>query len=159
MDRQTAATLEDIFAIIGVIFLLLWAIFVVVPAAKMIDIDNPSTIVSSISSMLWNTYFILMLVLGAIPSSIFQDIKSKIDKNAKQTQQVVSTSQMQQQQQQIVVNIPPSVTPVMQHDATMFPTYQRPPSIPPTVTVFCIQCGSENRKDAKFCKVCGASIE
>ena len=61
----------------------------------------------------------------------------------------VPSLQQQQQQQVIAINVvaPPAPPPV---------PAQPQPALP---SIFCIHCGSQNVNYAKFCKVCGASIE
>jgi hypothetical protein len=158
VDRQTAVILESIFGGICALFMILWLIYAVVPAFT--AIINEADIGTAFISMFWNIYFIWMLIF-LIPASIFNEIKKNIDKRPIQKVVYVPQQQQQQQQQQVIqVNVPPPPPPVQYYATTPSPPPQpRPPSIPPTDTVFCIACGSPNRKDARFCKVCGATID
>ena len=158
MDRQTAVILEGIFGGITALFLILWLCLAAVPAfSAIIDGADPITV---LLPLLWNIYFIWMIIF-AIPASIFSNIKKGIDERAVQNVKTVFIPKLQQQQQQVIqVNIPPPPPPAQYYATAAPPPPQpRPPSIPPTGTVFCIACGSQNVKFAKFCKVCGASIE
>ena len=58
--------------------------------------------------------------------------------------------QQQQQQQQVTVNVLPPTGSADQYIPAPIDRQER---------IFCIQCGAENSRIAKFCKVCGASIE
>jgi len=160
VDRQTAVILEGIFGGICALFLILWLIYAVVPVFT--AIIGGADVGTAFISMFCNVYFIWMIVF-LIPASIFNEIKKNIDKRPIQVQPILLGPQQQQQQQQqqvIQVNVPPPPPPVQYYaTASSPPPQSRPPSIPPTDTVFCIACGSQNRKDARFCKFCGAIIE
>jgi len=158
MDRQTAVILEGIFGGVLALFIVLWFFLVVVPAIPLIPDFG-----AFFYSIFWNGYF-FWIIIFAIPADIFSRIKKNIDARPAQmypAQVMPRLQQQQQQQQQVIqVNIPPPLPPD-QYYATASPPPPQPrsPSIPPTGTVFCIACGSQNVKFAKFCKVCGATIE
>jgi len=92
---------------------------------------------------------------GAIKTNL---IKDEVMALATFLQTRCLLSPQQQQQQVIQVNVTP---PVVQYDTTASSAdmQPRPPSIPQTDTIFCIHCGTSNSKIARFCKVCGATIE
>jgi hypothetical protein len=153
MDRQTAVILEGIFGGVCALFAILWLILGGIPAFTMLI--ETADVGTFLFSVFWNIYFFWFL-LFAIPASIFGNIKKNIDARPTQIRQVMV--QPQQQQQVIQVNVPPP----LQYTAIPTsppPPQPRPPTIPPTDTIFCIHCGSQNVKVAKFCKVCGATIE
>ena len=161
MDRQTAVILESIFGGIAVLFAILWMISFFPLLSSIISGGDPLTIVSALFGSI---YFWLMLVF-IIPASIFGEIKKNIDKRPVQKVIYVPQPQQQQQQQVIQVNVPPVPSPPVQYYTTAIPSLppQPPPQVthpePPAKAIYCIRCGSQNMKFAKFCKVCGATIE
>ena len=159
MERQTAVILEGIFGGICALFAILWLILGGIPAFTMLI--ETADVGTFLFSVFWNIYFFWFL-LFAIPASIFGNIKKNIDARPTQIRQVMVQPQQQQQQQVIQVNVPFPPPPPVQNYATISsppPPQPRPPTNPPTDTIFCIHCGSQNVKVAKFCKVCGATVE
>jgi hypothetical protein len=126
-------------------FVLIWIIPIL---ANLLSL--PSDPFALLSYVFLSPYFFLAIGF-AIPASIFGEIKKNIDK--KPLQQQKGPGQQQQQQQLITVNIPPQPSPPMHQSGSI------PPPIPPSGFIFCIHCGSQNLQIAKFCKVCGATIE
>jgi hypothetical protein len=146
LESQTALTFEYIFSGITIIFVLLW----IVPMLTNL-LSLPSDPFILISYVFLNPYFILAIIF-AIPAEIFSAIKKGIDKKSTPiSQQQKGPGQQQQQQQLITVNIP--AQPIQTQPKSGLP------SIPTSDSMFCIHCGSQNLKIAKFCKVCGATIE
>ncbi len=160
MDRQTAVILEGIFGAICALFAILWLIITVIPVFNLIGWGI--NLGSMLFSMFFNIYFIWVIIF-IIPASIFNKIRKNIDKSPSQMRQTLL--QPQQQQQQIInVSVPsPIPSPPAQCYATssspLPPSQLRQPPIPPMNVIFCSSCGGRNRKDARFCRICGASID
>lgn len=140
MERQTAYILESVFGGIAFLFALLWIFLKLIPL-----LDTEPDFAIFCASLFLNPYFFLFVAF-AIPSGIFNELKKQAEK-----QQKLINQQQQQQQQLITVNVPPQMTQP-KSDFLI-------PSIPPTDFIYCIHCGSQNLRVAKFCKVCGATIE
>ena len=146
MERQTALTFEYIFGGTMIIFLLLW----IIPLLTNL-LSLPSDPLVLLSYVFLNPYFILAIIF-TITAQIFSEIKKGIDKKSTPiSQQQNGPGQQQQQQQLITVNIP--APPIQPRSNSVSP------SVPTSDSIFCIHCGSQNLKIAKFCKVCGATIE
>jgi len=146
VNRQTAATLQIIFNIAGVLFIVIYFITIFWGLIQLFEGSGSSTYL--IGTIL-NVY--LWVGLGCIITGLIFGFQKRKAEQYLLEQRLLSE---EKQQQETAVNAPFSP-----QYSTTSPSSPHPPFIPPSDTVICNKCGSQNLKGAHFCKSCGSALE
>ena len=156
--KETYNILYYVFDAIGGVLLIIWVFYLIFDIMSIgFDIisDNPMLLLSWFLHPLF-----IIAIIFAIIGSVFKSLRKDIEKEEKETLKVIVP---QQQQQQLVVNIPQPYIPQPEQERVVKQstgrTGEKVYEEEPIDGVYCIQCGSKNVKIAKFCRVCGATIE
>ena len=155
--KETYNVLYYVFGSMCGVFLVIWFFLILPILISIFDIisggGDTMAVLSTLLSMFLHPLFIIEVIVGVI-GDVFKHLRTDIEKEEKQTVKVI----VPQQQQQLVVNIPqPEQERVVKQSTGR--TGEKVYEEEPMDGVYCIQCGSKTVKIAKFCKVCGATIE